>query len=118
MLLTKEGQEIIFTSPTAGSNHNSQAYSYCKPKRGKARYLVWKVKMSHFAMVIRLSIFSPQDLCDSQGTLLSWQELIIALIKVTFLTKAQRQTSPLCEAPEKLGGLASFLNSTLGNTVI
>lgn len=64
--------------------------------------------MSHFAMVIRLSIFSPQDLCDSQGTLLAWQELITALVKVTFQTKAERQTSLLCEAPAKLGRWLGF----------
>jgi hypothetical protein len=89
----------------------------CHPKRESARYLVCKVKMSHFAMVIRLSIFSPQDLCDSQGTLLAWQELITTLRKVTFQTKAKRQTSLLCEAPGRLGGLARMLNRTLGNNI-
>ena len=85
----------FFIFPTASSNHNYRP-SCDRPlppkKRERAKYLVWKVKMSHFAMVIRLSIFSPQDLCDSQGTLLVWQELITALIKVTFQTKAKRQT--------------------------
>lgn len=106
---------FFFISPTASSNHNHRPH--CKPRKEKARYLVWKVKMSHFAMVIRLSIFSPQDLCDSQGTLLAWQELITALIKVTFQTKAKRQTSVLYEAPEKLGGFTWSLNRILKNTV-
>lgn len=65
--------------------------------------------MSHFAVVIGLSIFSPQDWCESQGTLLAWQELITALIKVTFQTEAKRQTSLSCEAPGKLG-LARILS--------
>lgn len=56
--------------------------------------MAWASRLSHFAVVIRLSIFSPQDLCDSQGTLLAWQELITAEAKVTFPTKAKRQTSP------------------------
>lgn len=73
--------------------------------------------MSHFATVIRLSIFSPQDLCESQGTLLAWQELITALTKVTFQTKAKRQTSLLCEVPEKSGGLTRNPNSILKKTI-
>lgn len=72
--------------------------------------------MSHFAVVIRLSIFSPQDLCDLQGTLLAWQELITALIKVTFQTKVKKQTSLWYEAPEKLEDTARTLNRILENT--
>lgn len=96
-MLLKKANELFFFfhTHTASSNHNYRpsCVSLKKKERERAKYLVWKVKMSHFAMVIRLSIFSPQDLCDSQGTLLVWQELITALTKVTFQTKAKRQTS-------------------------
>lgn len=94
MVFKKANELFFFFFPTASSNHNYRPSCVSlKKKRERAKYLVWKVKMSHFAMVIRLSIFSPQDLCDSQGTLLVWQELITALTKVTFQTKAKRQTS-------------------------
>lgn len=73
-------------------------------KKEWASYLAWKVKLPHFAMIIRLSIFSPQDLCDSRGTLLAWQELITVLIKVTFQIKAQKGKLLMCSTPEGLGG--------------
>lgn len=62
--VAKESQWTIFffIFPTASSNHNYRpsCVSPLPPKkRERAKYLVWKVKMSHFAMVIRLSIFSP-----------------------------------------------------------
>ena len=98
-MVFKKANELFFffIFPTASSNCNYRpscvSLKKKKRERERAKYLVWKVKMSHFAIIIRLSTFSPQDLCDSQGTLLVWQELITALTKVTFQTKAKRQTS-------------------------